>query len=72
MPEIFTLRQDPDYVLLIGGAQWIKEGNTLASKFKYLESLPDIELFEDAEKINEEIVHGVSETITLKCVQCGN
>ena len=72
LPEIYEMRNDPDYTLLLAGAQWIKTGNTLKEKFEYLESLPDISVFEEAETLNETVIHGVNEYITLKCDRCSN
>lgn len=72
LPELLELNTNPEYAYLLGAAQWIKTGNTLAQKFEYLESLPDIEQYEIAETLNKEIIHGVSETVRLKCSRCGS
>ena len=72
LPEIFELRNDPEYSMLIGSAQWIREGHTLLQKFQYLESLPDLAVYEEAEHVNTTIVHGVKEQITLSCARCEN
>lgn len=61
---------DPDIEQLVRAVQWIKEGETLADKFKYLESLPDISLYSEACVIDETVIHGVNQRTKIKCSQC--
>ena len=70
LQEIRDLLKDPELRLIVGPAQWIAEGKTVAEKIAYLESLPDLDMFYTAEKLNETIVHGIRETTVLHCREC--
>lgn len=70
LPELFDLKSDPDFQLLLGAVQWLEYGETLAEKFEYLDSLTDITLFQEAEQINKNVIHGVNEYVKLKCAKC--
>jgi hypothetical protein len=72
LPEIFELRQDTNYAMLLGAVQWVANGVTLAEKFEYLETQDDIGLYEDADALNKTVIHGVNEIVTLKCSNCSN
>jgi len=69
--ELLEMSNNPDYLYLVNSAQWIKHGETLEQKFEYLEKLPDISLYEEAEEIQKTVIHGVNEYITIKCSRCG-
>ncbi len=71
IPETHNFMSNPDLVYIVPAAQWVKEGRNLDEKIKYLESLPDTELFELALDTNNSIVHGIRETVQLKCSKCG-
>lgn len=62
--------QDPELRLIVGPAQWIA-GSSLAAKIAELEKQPDLQLFDYASAVNEQIVHGIRETTTLTCRGCG-
>lgn len=62
--------QDPELNLLVGPAQWIKDGDTIEEKISILGTQSDLQVFDDAAALNEHIVHGIRETSTLTCRSC--
>lgn len=68
--EIQEALIDPELKLIVGPAQWIK-GPTLKDKLDILESTPDLDIFDAASVLNEQVIHGIQETTTLTCRGCG-
>lgn len=76
------LKEDPTMKMIVGCAMWIsdeeeieKNGKmvkaiTLEDKIAVLENQNDLEAFDFASVINEEIIHGIAETTTLTCRNC--
>jgi hypothetical protein len=71
LPEIVEYTKKSEYVFILPAAQWIRQGKTLKDKFEALEKAPDLDLFETAFNLSEEVVHGIKENIMLKCANCG-
>ena len=69
MLEVDELMQDPDMQFLVPALQWMP-GNSMVEKMKQFEDAPDLDLFQRANKANQEIVHGVKQTTTLTCRRC--
>lgn len=70
LAEYYELAKDPDFSELLDNVRWIREGATLAKKFEYLETLPNLDLYSEAEEINKATLHGVSQYVHLKCARC--
>lgn len=68
--EVQEALADPEMQLIVGAAQWVKEGDTLAEKVEVLESQSDLQAFDDAAVLQETIEHGIVETTTLTCREC--
>lgn len=68
--EVQEALNDPELKMIVGAAQWIKEGATLADKIAVLENQNDLQAFDDAAVINESIMHGISESTVLTCREC--
>jgi hypothetical protein len=68
--EVQEAYNDPELKLIVGAAQWIKQGDTLEAKIAVLENQDDLQALDDAAVINETIVHGIAETTTLTCREC--
>ena len=68
--EVQEALADPEMQLIVGAAQWIKEGATLAEKIAVLEAQPDLQAFDEAAVLQETIEHGVVEDTTLTCNEC--
>lgn len=68
--EVQEALNDPELQLIVGAAQWIKEGATLADKIAVLEAQPDLQAFDDAAILQETIEHGIVESTTLTCREC--
>lgn len=70
LQEIQEALADPELNLLVGPAQWIKDGATLEDKIGILCTQSDLQVFDDAAALNETIVHGIAETAVLTCRTC--
>lgn len=70
LQEIQEALNDPEMQLIVGAAQWVKEGATLADKIAILESQPDLQAFDDAAVLQETIEHGIVEHTNLTCREC--
>ena len=70
LQEIQEALLDPELNLLVGPAQWIKEGDTIEDKINILATQSDLQVFDDAAALNESVVYGISETATLTCRAC--
>lgn len=68
--EVQEALNDPALKLIVGAAQWVKEGATLEEKIEVLENQEDLQAFDDASVLNSTIVHGIAETTTLTCRDC--
>lgn len=68
--EIQEALSDPEMQLIVGAAQWVKEGATLADKIAILEAQPDLQAFDDAAVLQETIEHGIVEHTNLTCREC--
>ncbi len=68
--EMATLAKVPELANLVYSARWIKKGRTIKEKIAYLETLPDLTLFDTAMDTNETLPHGVSEYVNLTCAKC--
>lgn len=68
--EIQEAVADPELKLIAGPAQWIK-APTFKDKVDILEATPDLDIFDSASVLNEQIIHGIQETTTLTCRGCG-
>lgn len=68
--EVQEALLDPEMQLIVGAAQWVKSGDTLADKISILEAQPDLQAFDDAAVLQESIEHGVVEDTTLTCREC--
>jgi len=69
---------EDDYNQLIGDlylaglAQWLKDGETLKDKIEILKNYPSLDLQERLEEFSNNVPSfGVSESIELKCQECG-
>ncbi len=71
LQDIQVARADPETKLLVRAAQWVKEGVTIEDKINILSTQDDCDAFDQAEAIDEKIVHGISETTVLTCRKCG-
>lgn len=69
LDEIQEALKEPELRMLVGPAQWIK-GPTLAEKIAILERQPNLDLFDMASGLNEQVVHGIRETAKLTCRGC--
>jgi len=70
LQEVREALKDPELRFIVGPAQWIKTGTTLAEKIKFLESQADLDMFDTASGLNDLISHGIRETTTLHCRNC--
>ena len=60
-----------DDLILVDAAKWIKEGTTIWDKLKILESQPNLDLYEIANKTNKALQFGVYEYTLVSCGRCG-
>lgn len=71
LPTLVEALADPETVLLVSAAQWIKQGQTLVEKLFVLQDEPDLTLFDIAAEANSKYTHGISEVFDKICPKCG-
>lgn len=71
LPELIELESNNEYGYILPAAQWVKQGANLREKLAVLEQQPDLDLFDSAFKVSDEIAHGVKENVRLNCANCG-
>lgn len=70
LQDIQEALKDPELNLLVGPAQWIKDGDTIEDKINILATQSDLQVFDDAAAINDTVIHGIAETAMLTCRTC--
>lgn len=61
---------DPGLKLLTAAAQWVKIGETIEEKLAVLETQGNLDCFDEAEKLNQSVIHGIGESTMLECRKC--
>lgn len=69
LPEVREALLDPELNMLVGPAQWVA-GATLEEKLRILDEQPNLDMFTEAQALNDTVVHGLKETSTLHCRTC--
>jgi len=77
-PRVATLTDYYEYIeenphmRYVGAlARWVKAGKDFKAKLAFLMAQPNMDLLERIENIKTRYYHGITESMTLKCGQCG-
>lgn len=68
--DIREATKNPELSMLVSAAQWVA-GSTFDDKLATLVAQNNLDMFMQAQAINDTVVHGISKTATLHCRTCG-